>query len=122
MDLPPSPGDLAQMVGGSFHAAATSTKLQLKNSKLQVIANTGTSTPAPTFQWVQAQTGSDGNNTSSVQTSAFSSNPATGDTIICVTTINQSGDAVTSITDTQGNTYVQATSVNDATNVQDLEL
>jgi len=118
----PSPGDLAQMVGGSFHAAATATKLQLKNSKLQVIANTGTSTPAPTFQWVQAQTGSDGNNTSSVRTSAFSSNPATGDTIICVTTINQSGDAVTSITDTQGNTYVQATSVNDATNVQDLEL
>jgi hypothetical protein len=112
------------MVGGSFHAAATATKLQLKNGKLQVVANTGTSTPAPTFQWVQAQTGVDngGGNDSFVQTSAFSSSTTTGNTIICITDVNQLSNAITSVTDTQSNAYTQATSVQDSNQTQGLEL
>jgi hypothetical protein len=119
-----SPGDQAFMVGGSFHAAATATKLQLKSGKLQVVANTGTSTPAPTFQWVQAQTGVDngGGNDIFVQTSAFSSSTTTGDTIICTTTVNQLSNAISSVTDTQSNTYTKATSVQDSNQTQGLEL
>jgi hypothetical protein len=119
-----SPGDHFQMVGGSFHAAATATKLQLKNGKLQVIANTGTSTPAPAFQWVQGQTASDasGASASTLQTSAFSASPTTGDTIICATSIGQLSNAISSVTDTQSNTYVKATSVQDSGNTIGTEL
>jgi hypothetical protein len=119
-----SPGDLFQMVGGSFHAAATATKLQLKSGTLQVVANTSTSTPAPTFRWVQEQTAVDngGGNDISVQTSAFSSSTTTGDTIICISDVNQLSNAIASFSDTQSDTYVKATSVQDSTQTQGLEL
>src|SRR5262249_40064563 len=52
--------DWFAMVGGSFRAAATATKLQLKGGKLQVVAASGTSTPTTPFNWVQGLNDADG--------------------------------------------------------------
>src|SRR5258708_642902 len=105
-------------IGGSFHAAATATKLQLKGGKLQVVAASGTSTPVTPFNYVQSVQDHDccpSRNTAT--TAAFPSSTTTGNTIICEVGISATRNLVTSVTESQSDTYQKAVRVDDATNV-----
>jgi hypothetical protein len=105
-----NPADNFVIFGASFHAAATATKLQLKGGKLQVVAATGTSTPVTPFNWVQGVQDADGGGSprTSTTTSALTSNTTTGNTIICMTEAIDYANTVSSVTDSQGDTFQHA--------------
>ena len=122
-NINPPNADWFNMFGGSFRAAVTATKLQMKGGKLQVVASTGTSTPVTQFKWVQGLGYFDFTGTrNSITTSALTSSTTTGNTIICSAHIHDYIETVTSITDSRSDTFQHAVSANNTNDVSGWEI
>lgn len=115
-------GDKWMAISGSIRAAATATTLQLKNGSLQVVADTGSSTPVTPLNWVQNGMNllNDGSNSNTTSVT-MNSSPTTGNALVCITMVG-ANDAISTITDTQSNTYHHAIGYYDSTTATDMEI
>jgi hypothetical protein len=107
--------DLWVAFAAAFKATA-STKLQTKGGKLVVKPRAGTATPATKFSWIQSAEGSTSAAGSTIPTGAFTSSNTAGNAIICGIIYDSSAKTVSSVTDSNGNTYTKAVTLASASN------